>query len=236
MGTALFIGTCRVIEPARTLRDSLGKPALPMRHRLHNPHQIEQAIRMLSGSEPVFDQSSIHLMSERSCKEALSEPDGPERVLSEFNTARQRWADHEMFVIEISSVKDFFVDLGGHRLSVNTHAARDLGRHAESLESRIGSGSAVAVRPSDVQMERMAEPDILAAMRRIKDLLGARPIIWVGHINVGPPGRAGEQPYPSRKALSDTLENAAEALGDSFFDQTEVVRQLGQEVALADNG
>jgi hypothetical protein len=114
-------------------------------------------------------------------------------------------------------------------LSVNTHAARDLGRHASSLETRIASGSAVAIRPSDVQMERMAERDVIAAMRRIKAMLGARPIIWVGHINVGPPGRAGEQPYPIEKSgFPIPSKKLPTSLATCFFDQTECVRELGQ--------
>jgi hypothetical protein len=227
-----FIGTCRVLDPANHLRRDLRLPALHTAHRVHSPREVERLVEALTTGK--VDPLTVHTISDAAFADLLQ---GRSEWTAEFiGLLHAQWDTCSAFVIEISTLKQSFVETGVGRLYVNHYTLRDLQAFSEQIEPMIQEGKIAPFRAADIVTENVTASGAHAAMRRIKALLGGRPIVWACHLNVVSQSEETRRLHEVRTKIASIVASGAEKLGDRFYDPTEVLTELGAKNALEKNG
>jgi hypothetical protein len=197
--------------------------------------QTLQFVRHISGAQSVYSERNVHLLSDRATVDILLGRRTPARILDEVDSVRRAFGRFECFLIEISSLREHWIDRpDGSRFYVNTFCRRDLEAHPKELDKAIDSGVVDPVRGADIQ-SRALTPQLLPAMREIGELL-RRPILWISHIRPGEESPQFESVNRVRKQISDALALNAARLSHSFFDPTTQVTVIGRERFLRRQG
>ena len=189
---------------------------------------MERLVRCLAG-EPVFDRRTIHLISDVAFNEISESEAAVDATLAGIEMLREEWGSFTCFVIEISALKEFYLEVAEGRLYVNSFTQRDLGANSDFVERSITDGIFAPIRATDIKSETIGTQQALLAMKRIKELVGGRPIIWATHGNVVNPTKEQEHVHSVRAQLGECVKLGAEATGDLFFNPTEVIENYGTE-------
>lgn len=208
MQKVFAIGTCRIHEPLVLLR-RLRMPATASWHRVHTPNQILQFVRHLRG-EDIYDLNNVGLLSLLG-HEACQAGDAA-GVLERLNGFRKNFADAEILLLEVSTFREY------------THSGFFVDPVVRAKHS-WWSMSKRRLHPRDAA-------NILAAIREA----AGKPILWVCHVRPIDGDPAYEAARAEREPLAVTVQRIAERYRDMFFDPTVVLHELGQRVALKDDG
>lgn len=229
-----FIGTCRVLDPAHYLRRERKLPALHTAHRVHSLREIERLVSILAGSE--IDQSTLHTLSDAAFANLVERPDRLSWTIQFLNNLKALWRSTETVVIEVSTLKQCYVDTDDGRLWVNFYTQRDLERFSGKIEPMIEEGYLAPIRSGDIKAYPFREDEALATMERIKSLSQGRRIIWASHFNVAALSEETARLHETRTKIARIVSEGAASLGDRFYDPTEVVREFGETRALEKHG
>lgn len=234
--SALLLGTCRVHDPTVVIRERFRLPVRRTPHRLHTPMQTLQFIRFMIGAQAPYTQRNVHLLSDRATADVLLGRRTPAQILDELARLRTVFSRFECLLIEISSLREHWVDYpDGTRFYVNTFCRRDLDARATLVESAIQNGTLEPVRAADIQSGPMTASQLLPVMKEIGDLV-QRPILWISHMRPSVESPEYDTVNRVRKHLSDALAANAARLGHHFFDPTTQVSAVGRERFLAKDG
>lgn len=220
-------------DPVRSLRDATGILARTTPHRFHSPGQVLGFVRHMTGAAP-YRPETMHLVSDYAAEQILSLGRSREDLLAELDSLRSIWPTFAVHVVEISALREFEADLGGVPHTVNTFTGRDQERYAAEIARQAAAGLSVPVLP--IAMRRLTPREVIAGMRQIKAGLGGKPVIWVSHMRPG-----GTEPRHStvnevRLLGAHTLREGAAALGDRFFDPSDVATEMGPTAFFQQDG
>lgn len=229
----MFLGTCRMHDPANSLVGKDGYLVRSTPHRFHTPGQILRLVRHMGGVAP-YDPRAAHLISDHAVEEVLVKQRPRPQMLGDLENLRTLWPTFDAFVIEICSLREHFVEPPhGERLIANNFVARDQAAYGDVIARQSLDGASLPVLP--VAMERLTPRELLAGMTRIKQLLD-RPIVWVCHQS--PPSQDEKYTLVKsvRAALAEALGAGAATLGDVFFDPSTLAAQMGQAAFFLKDG
>lgn len=221
----MFLGTCRMHDPALVLRKDPRFYSRITPHRLHTPHQTLQFVKHMTSSQP-YRKQDLHLLSDYAMKQ-IYEGTGRDAVWNELESLRTIWSRFDLFVIEISSLREWWLrDANGEMFYPNTFSRRDIEIYRPQIEAQVASGEAAPIH--EINYHRLTTANVVDVMRRIRDQLGNHNIVWVSHMR--PPSDAPQFSTVNavRKALADVIQLGASRLGDKFFDPSEVAAEVGQ--------
>ncbi len=229
---AMFIGTCRMHDPAKWLKDAERLIIRTTPHRIHTPTQTLQFIRHMAG-DLQYRPETMHLVSDYAAAEIFANGITRDELLKRLEHITNLWKSFDVFVIEICALREFVATLGSTMLTVNTFAQRDQEKYADQIAQEARANLSVPVLP--IEMQRLTAGAAQRLMIEIKTALEGRPIIWVSHQR--PPDLPQyDVANAVRNALAATLKAGAEHLGDRFFDPTEVAREMGAEAFFQKDG
>lgn len=228
----LMIGTCRIYRSAhRMRRDNVMVTTSP--HRFHTLKQVELALRYHNG-EDVFPRDLTHTISRRAVELLVTEPDAFDRI----EALRQGFAplsSFDAYVIEIGALKEHYATPeGGAEVLINSLVPVDMIQYADQLEPLYAAGS--LRRMSNFRTEPTPRPEAKALMRKIKNLLQGKPIVWVSHANIESPAAGEETLFNARARLAPTLQAGATSMLDSFYDPTALATALGRRAFFENRG
>lgn len=204
----LFVGTCRVQDPAIRVGGWVTG------HRVFTPRELHQLARHLSG-EAVFNADNLHLFSEAAIQ-ALTEG-RPEDIFASLERARRYWRDADAIVFEVSTFSSWWL---GDALA-NTYAHQGLPKLGISTEDLR------CVRDTpEVAVEELRH------LRRLTD----KSVLWVPHFNDKSDKPELEKLRSQRAQVTEVVRQVATEFGDRLFDATDLIDQLGSGFALAEQG
>ncbi|MGH6978566.1 MAG: hypothetical protein ACRED4_04645 [Brevundimonas sp.] len=205
----MVVGTCRVYRSAFKMeRDNVLVARVP--HRVHTLRFTELALRYHQG-EDVIPLDMTHTLSRRA-GEILVRDDRPFDVIEALRQGLPPIGSFDAYIIEISALKEHFATPdGGREVRVNSLVEHDLMRLSSQLERLYARGD--LRRLSDFRTVVTPASDVKGEMRRIKNLLGGKPILWVPQANVPAPGTAEQSLFTVRARLSKLLEAGGEEHG-----------------------
>lgn len=230
---AMFLGTCRMHDPEHTIQKSSGLHTRRTPHRVHSPGQVLAFIRHMNGTAP-YRPETVHLVSDHAAEQVLALGQDRQDLLDKLEDLRSVWPSFAVHVIEISALREFEADLGGTSLMVNIFAERDQERYADEIARQAAAGVSVPVAP--ISMRRLTQHQVLIGMRQIKAELKGKPVIWVSHIRPGGTEERDAVVNAVRLLGANTLRAGAAALGDRFFDPSEVAAEMGRAAFFQKNG
>lgn len=229
---AMFIGTCRMHDPVKALKDADGLMARSTPHRFHTPAQTLQFVRHMAGA-PQYRPDTIHLVSDHATTELFVNGTPREELCRRLDSLATLWDTFHVFVIEICALREFVATVGRKQMTVNTFAKRDQERYSDQITTEAAAGKSLPLLP--IEMERLSEKETHRLMKQIKTVLKNRPILWVSHQR--PPDLPQyEVANNVRRALAEIVQSGAEQLGDRFFDPTEVAREMGAQAFFQKDG
>lgn len=234
MAWSPFIGTCRVLDAAHHLRRELKMPALHTAHRVHSLPEIERLISILSGGP--IDQTTLHTLSDAAFDNLVHRPDRLSWTIEFLGKLQKLWIDANVIVIEVSTLKQSYVDTEAGRLWVNFYTERDLGRFSNEIEPMIAEGYIAPFRRGDIRNHPYREDEALERMERIKSLARGKRIVWASHFNVLATTEETQRLHEVRAKIAAVVSKGASALGDRFYDPSEIIRELGERAALEKEG
>lgn len=230
---ALFLGTCRMHDPVKALRDSHGFIARSTPHRFHTTGQTLDFIRHMTGVTP-WDPNRMHLVSDYAAEQILVNEVPREKLLQDLVYLQDMWPTFGAFVIEICTMREYTADLAGRPLTVNTFTQRDQGKYAEAIQYQYQRGQSLPELPITLRYQTAYE--MKCDMQEIKEALGGRPVIWVSHMRPG-----GDEPRYKmlnsvRRQGAVALSEGAIRLRDRFFDPSEVCQEMGAKAFFQRDG
>lgn len=230
---AMFIGTCRMHDPVKTLHKTPGFLARSTPHRFHTPGQTLQFVQHMSGSTQYLPRT-MHLVSDYAAAQILDIGTPRAEMLAKLEPQIAMWPTFQAFVIEICSLREFTTMLRDRPLVVNTFTQRDQTRYAETLAAQAAAGESLPHMP--IKVENLKAATAHRQMRRIKAALGGRPVIWVSHQR--PPSDSPEYAVVNtlRSAGAEILRDGAAAMGDDFFDPSTIAAEMGQQAFFLKDG
>jgi hypothetical protein len=233
----MFLGTCRVYDPAKVIATEKQAYIRLTPHRLHTTGQILHFIDHMNQTPLAVDAyrlDLLHLVSDYAAREILVKATARQVLLDELAQLRTVWSSFDAFVIEISTRREYTASLNGQPFTVNTFSARDQQLYAAALQAQAATG---VCAPALEIVSHMATTGIaLREMRQIKQDLGGRPIIWVSHMRPAAADPSAAKAMQGRAEMAAFLRAAAESLGDGFVDPSETAAQMGQAVFFNKNG
>ncbi|MBD2841358.1 hypothetical protein [Erythrobacter rubeus] len=221
----MFLGTCRMHDPAHILLENENYNVRTTPHRLHTTSQTLQFIRhILNGN--IYSPEMAHLISDFASIKIFEEDVTREDVLADLEPLRRFWSGCHAFVIEISALREHHALLDGEKIIVNNFSSRDQEKHKDRIAENARRGTSWPVLPIDFETSSPSRAH--RQMAEIKKALN-RPIIWVSHQRPPSDDPKYEIVNKVRLHLSETLRTGAEALNDQFFDPSTVASEMGQE-------
>ena len=220
-------------DPADALRKD---PDLFIRttpHRFHSPRQTLLFVKHMANGN-VYRSDLAHLISDYASDEIFVRDKSPSHVSNELEELRRLWSKFDIFVIEISTLREYIAQHEGKQLVVNSFSQRDQEKHHTKIEAAAQARRSVPLLP--ITIEHLTTGMTIYAMNQIKRALGSRPILWVSHIR--PPSDAPEYDTLNkvRRHISATLCTGADRLGNGFFDPSDIARQMGQAAFFMQDG
>ena len=233
MARALVIGTCRVGGPTRLIRANSDAPLVrPMRHRVHTPPQILRLIDTILGRG--YGPKMVHLLSTHAVDEIIG--GRRDQIFAELETLRRLWASFRGFVVEVSSLREYFCHFDGERVTIDRFAAGTLAERSADIEAAIGRGEIVAIRARDVEVHRLTRGETIECMTSIKEALGGLPVVWVSHALPIDPAPRFDHIRTVRQQVVSAVGEGARRLGDAFYDPSALVEEMGQSAAFEKGG
>lgn len=233
----MFLGTCRVYDPAKLIAAEKQTYVRLTPHRLHTTSQILQFIDHINQAPLSVDPyrlDLLHLVSDYAAREILVKTTPRQVLLDELAQLRTAWPGFDVFVIEISTRREHIAALNDQFFTVNTFSARDQQLYAAAIQEQVATG--VSAPALQIVNHMATTGTVLREMHQIKQSLGGRPIIWVSHMRpaVADPGAA--QAMQGRAEMATFLRATAKSLGDGFIDPSETAAQIGQTIFFNQNG
>ena len=229
----MFIGTCRMHDPMNELRGDTRVSARSTTHRLHTTGQILQFIKNIDKTTQ-WDDRAIHLMSDYAASQIFENGRTRREIIDELEWLESAWATFDVFVVEVSTFREFEADSGGDVKVVGTFADRDQKKYAQQIRRDADVGVGLPVIPIDMRI--LTEREVIADMAAIKRALRGRPVIWVSHMRPSSQGQRHSVVTAVRKRLADVLRRGAEQTGDIFFDPSEIAAQMGDAKFFKNDG
>lgn len=229
-----FIGTCRVLDAAHYLRRELNLPALHTAHRVHSLPEIERLVGILAGGP--IDQKTLHTLSDAAFADLFRRQERLAWTVEFLGNLQRLWVDAPTVVIEVSTLKQNYVETPSGPLWVNFYTARDLETYKDQVEAFIAEGYLAPIRAHDVRTHPFRETEALERMARIKALVRGKRIIWVSHFNVSAVTEETKRLHEVRSRIASVVSHGARLLGDEYYDPTEILTELGERKALAKDG
>lgn len=231
--TPLFIGTCRVHDPAHFIKAE-GYNALVLPERYHSPQQILKTVRHLAGiyNYPI---NQLHTVSDLTIEKILK-GDTLEDIQRELDQQRDRWNRATHIVIEISTRKEFYYTRKDKVNHVNTFFERDIENYSKELAPFYESNALLNIKPNEIQSSNSSEARIKTVMNQIKILAKDKKILWVSHISPSVYSETLNYLVEQRRSLSATQGVIADQLGDRFFDPSVTAKQLGDDIFFKNSG
>jgi hypothetical protein len=177
---------------------------------------------------------TVHLASDYAAAQIFEEGRSRPDVIADLEPLRVLWPDFDMFLVEISTYREYTATLKDSDIIVNNFSDRDQTAHAAALEDQARMG--MSVPRLEIRYDNKRPSDMIDWMGRLKAALGNRPVIWVSHVRHPGADPRFEHPNAVRSRVAQTLREGAEKLGDGFFDPTEVAAEMGPEVFFMRDG
>ena len=228
----MFVGTCRMHDPAHVLHKDERFTVRTTPHRFHTAAQTLQFVRHMKRVEE-YRSEAAHLISDYASKRIYEDGATRKDLLYELHQLRPFWQSCDAFVVELSAIRENYASVDGSEITVNNFSARDQRKYADRISSDAEAGLSLPLL--DMRIEPVSPSTTHKRMAEIRRFL-ARPIIWVSHQR--PPSRELKYDVVNkvRSHLADTLRHGAEALGDMFFDPSIVAKEMGQPAFFQKNG
>ena len=232
--TPFFLGTCRTHEPAIKMR-ILGVKARLMPSRVHSLMQIFQMVKFLNG-ESIYSPINIHLLSDYAMGRIVKDGFTPEQVYEEMVGYRQLWDISDIVFIEISTLKEFFIQRNDRNFYLNTFTCRDIEEHAKILEKLYDSGKLTHILTEQILEKTISKRELRQMMHKIHSLVPNKKIVWLSHIRPSNQDETLQKVVETRRILAQNQFETAKELGDKFYDPIVVIEQLGDKVFFRDDG
>ena len=228
----MFIGTCRMHDPAHILQHDRRFDVRTTPHRLHTAGQVFRFCQHMQGCEP-YDIMMAHLISDYASKCIFEERLPRHKILDDLERIRKVWRTFDAFVIEISALREPFAMCGGRKITINNFSARDQDRHADTIAHEAALGRSIPYLETGIEV--ISPRGLRERMAAIKQTVDRRPIVWVSHQR--PPSTDAQYDVVNkvRLHLANALQVGAQTLSDMFFDPSAVATEMGQ-AAYFENG
>lgn len=228
----MFVGTCRMHDPVKVLRDDPRAYVRSTPHRFHTTRQALAFVRHMSGAER-YRADMMHLVSDHAAGEIFVGAKPREALLEALEELRGRWDAFDAFVIEISTRREFAAVVDGRDVTVNTFAERDQALHEGAIRAQAALG--LSVPPLEIASELATPRAMRADMEAIRAGLN-RPVVWVSHMRPVTDDPRLAPAVEARARLAESLRAAAAQMGDGFVDPSETAAAMGRAAFFAKDG
>ena len=202
-------------------------------HRLHTTGQILRFAQNVA-KLTAWDEKTLHLMSDYAASQLFEIGRKRRDVIGDLAWLEEAWARFDVFVVEVSTFREFEADLDTEVTVVGTFADRDQKKFAAEISRDAEDGAGLPIVP--IRMRTATEKEVVADMLAIKRVLGGRPVIWVSHMR--PSGEEARHSVVNavRKRVADVLSRGADKTGDTFFDPSQIASQMGNAEFFKNHG
>lgn len=222
----LFIGTCRVLNPASRLSNIYPDNIDSMRHRTHTPKQalwllkeFDNGGKNLKGKE--------HLVSDRAVE--LLRRGELNRLRRELKRLTHKIRSFDSYIIEFSGLKDFYMsDENSNEFTVNTFTAKSISENKNILEELYKTDELVKLDESTSRVESCSDDEIKQHIHLITRFLPKKNFLFVCNANVDSMAHEFNGLYSSRARLSSLVRWAAKRYNALYFDPTIIVQEIGE--------
>jgi hypothetical protein len=187
----------------------------------------------MTGAAP-WQPETLHLASDYAAAQIFEQGRRREDVIADLEPLRRLWPNIELFLIEISSYREYTASFAGEEIVVNNFSDRDQTAHASMLEEQFQRGQSAP--KLEIRYDNKRPEEMIKWMGRLKAALGGRSVIWVSHMRHPGDDPRYEHPNAVRLRVADTLRTGAARQGDGFFDPTTIANEMGADAFFIRDG
>ena len=224
----ILIGTCRIKRPYRFFDREVRARTYRLHSHVHYPAEILQMIRYLQGEISLIDEAIPYVIDDVNTGNITSHKD-LEKTRREALDALENCSQ---VILEVSSLK---------KILITGHCGKQYYANITSLNNMLKGTSKAEFIDIKVSHAKFFEKltrictktEFMDDMNEVLERLKHKRVVLIPHFQAKNP-KSGE-PIAERIELAHRVESLSLANDCEYFDQTEIIRNLGDSVALKDS-